>query len=169
MQPIAQDTAVPHRLPRQEASDDQLLDLWLHGRPPHAERAYAADADRFRAYVGPLTTATLGHIHPRWRTAGRAGVASRFRSGFLTTTQVRRLVYAAATAAGLDERPSPHWLRHAHATHALERGGPSIWFRPHFGSHHRPLPARAANRQLVSLSASLRTTTMQPKEWITRY
>jgi len=26
------------------------------------------------------------------------------------------------TAAALDERPSPHWLRHAHATHALERG-----------------------------------------------
>jgi integrase/recombinase XerD len=35
---------------------------------------------------------------------------------------VRRLVYAAAAAAGLDERPSPHWLRHARATHALERG-----------------------------------------------
>jgi integrase/recombinase XerD len=48
--------------------------------------------------------------------------ASRTRGGFLTTTQVRRLVYAAAAAASLDERPSPHWLRHAHATHALERG-----------------------------------------------
>jgi integrase/recombinase XerD len=48
--------------------------------------------------------------------------ASRNNDGFLTSTQVRRLVYAAASAAGLDERPSPHWLRHAHATHALERG-----------------------------------------------
>jgi hypothetical protein len=26
--------------------------------------------------------------------------------------------------AGLDERPAPHWLRHAHATLALERGAP---------------------------------------------
>jgi integrase/recombinase XerD len=48
--------------------------------------------------------------------------ASRNNDGFLTATQVRRLVYAAAGAAGLDERPSPHWLRHAHAAHALERG-----------------------------------------------
>lgn len=47
--------------------------------------------------------------------------ASRIAAGFLSTTQVRRLVYAAAAAAGLDERPSPHWLRHAQATHALER------------------------------------------------
>ena len=48
--------------------------------------------------------------------------ASRTMRGFLSTTQVRRLVHAAATATSLDERPSPHWLRHAHATHALERG-----------------------------------------------
>ena len=50
--------------------------------------------------------------------------ASRTRGGFLTPTQVRRLVYTAAKEASLDERPSPHWLRHAHATHALERGAP---------------------------------------------
>ncbi len=48
--------------------------------------------------------------------------ASRNGGGFLTSTQVRRLVYAAAAAASLEGRPSPHWLRHAHATHALERG-----------------------------------------------
>jgi integrase/recombinase XerD len=50
--------------------------------------------------------------------------ASRNAGGFLTSTQVRRLVYQAAKEASLDERPSPHWLRHAHATHALERGAP---------------------------------------------
>ena len=26
------------------------------------QRAYAAEAERFRAYVGPLTTTTLGHV-----------------------------------------------------------------------------------------------------------
>jgi len=84
--------------------------------------------------------------------------ASRTRSGFLTTTQVRRLVYAAA-AAGLDARRSPHWLRHAHATHALERGrghppGPGHP-RSRLGGHHRPVPPRAADRQLGALPASL--------------
>jgi integrase/recombinase XerD len=50
--------------------------------------------------------------------------ASRTQGGFRSPTQVRRLVYQTARVAGLEERPSPHWLRHAHATHALERGAP---------------------------------------------
>lgn len=49
--------------------------------------------------------------------------ASR-KSGPLTTRQVARIVRAAATRAGLDAPVSPHWLRHAHASHALDRGAP---------------------------------------------
>ena len=33
-----------------------------------------------------------------------------------------QIVRAAALRAGLTERVSPHWLRHAHASHALDRG-----------------------------------------------
>jgi integrase/recombinase XerD len=60
---------------------------------------------------------------------GAAGAAdpifrSRNGGGQLDTSQVRRIVYAAAGKAGLEKKVSPHWLRHAHASHALERGAP---------------------------------------------
>jgi integrase/recombinase XerD len=48
-----------------------------------------------------------------------------FRSrqhGALTSMQVERIVKAAAIRAGLPKEVSPHWLRHAHCSHALERG-----------------------------------------------
>lgn len=44
--------------------------------------------------------------------------------GPLSTVQAWRVVKAAAARAGVDLRTSPHWLRHSHATHALERGAP---------------------------------------------
>jgi site-specific recombinase XerD len=44
--------------------------------------------------------------------------------GALDPSQVHRLVKAAAKRAGLPEAISAHWLRHAHASHSLERGAP---------------------------------------------
>ncbi len=38
-------------------------------------------------------------------------------------SSVNRIVKTAAKRAGI-EKVSPHWMRHAHATHALERGAP---------------------------------------------
>jgi integrase/recombinase XerD len=49
---------------------------------------------------------------------------SRKGGGQLDTSQIRRIVYAAASKAGIEKRVSPHWLRHAHASHALERAAP---------------------------------------------
>ena len=40
----------------------------------------------------------------------------------ITARQAERMVKAAAERAGIKERVSPHWMRHAHASHALERG-----------------------------------------------
>ncbi len=242
----------------QARSDAHLIDLWLHNRSGHTQRAYRADADRFLLCVGhPLQAVTLGELqdfadslaalkpasrvrtlaavksllafghrlgylpfdvgralklpprreglaarileetdvqrmlaletHPRnrvllrllyasgirvaevcalrWRdvrprtdSAGQISVwgkgakertillpasvyqdlltlrrgapedAPVFRSrkggGPLDTSQVLRVVRAAATRAGIAARVSPHWLRHSHATHALERQAP---------------------------------------------
>jgi integrase/recombinase XerD len=42
----------------------------------------------------------------------------------LDRTQVYRIVANAAKRAGIQGKVSPHWLRHAHASHSLERGAP---------------------------------------------
>ena len=49
---------------------------------------------------------------------------SRKGGGQLDPSQVRRIVYAAARKAGLAQKVSPHWMRHAHASHALDRSAP---------------------------------------------
>jgi integrase/recombinase XerD len=49
---------------------------------------------------------------------------SRKGGGHLDTSQVRRIVYAASKKAGLEQKVSPHWMRHAHASHALDRRAP---------------------------------------------
>ncbi len=45
---------------RQADTDDQLLQLWLHGRPKHTRRAYQREAERFITFVEkPLRTVKL--------------------------------------------------------------------------------------------------------------
>jgi integrase/recombinase XerD len=50
--------------------------------------------------------------------------ASRKGGGQLDVSQVRRIVYAAGKKAGIEAKVSPHWMRHAHASHALDRNAP---------------------------------------------
>lgn len=40
----------------------------------------------------------------------------------LSVQDARQIVYRARDKAGVNEKTSPHWLRHSHATHALDRG-----------------------------------------------
>ena len=51
-------------IPGQQAGSDQhLIELWLHGRSRHTQRAYRADAGRFLAAVEkPLHHVTLGDL-----------------------------------------------------------------------------------------------------------
>lgn len=42
----------------------------------------------------------------------------------LSPRQIERIAKAAAVRAGVDARFTPHWFRHAHASHAIDRGCP---------------------------------------------
>jgi integrase/recombinase XerD len=47
---------------------------------------------------------------------------SRKGHGQLENKQVERVVIEAARRAGIEGNVSPHWLRHSHASHALDNG-----------------------------------------------
>ncbi|WP_199336475.1 tyrosine-type recombinase/integrase [Oscillatoria sp. FACHB-1407] len=47
-----------------------------------------------------------------------------YRGKALSRHQIQRIVREAAKRAGIEGAVSPHWLRHAHASHAIERGTP---------------------------------------------
>lgn len=71
----------------------------------------------------------------------------------LHPSQVHRLVRQAARRAGIGGNVSPHWLRHSHASHALERGAPVTLVRDTLGhsslsvtsvyAHSRPTDSSA--------------------------
>jgi integrase len=48
--------------------------------------------------------------------------SSRMGGGKLTERAVNSMVKRAAVKAGIDEDVSPHWLRHAHGSHAIDQG-----------------------------------------------
>ena len=47
------------------------------------------------------------------------------KGGPLSRQHIWRIVKEAARRAGLEQAVSPHWLRHAHASHALDNGAPT--------------------------------------------
>jgi integrase/recombinase XerD len=49
-------------------------------------------------------------------------VFAKRNGGRLTERAVNKMVKRAAEAAGINTAVSPHWLRHAHGSHAIERG-----------------------------------------------
>src|SRR6266700_3749261 len=59
--PVAEPTpaAVSLFIPA-DTSDEQLVELWLHGKSPHTQRAYRTEAERFLNFVArPLRAITL--------------------------------------------------------------------------------------------------------------
>jgi len=58
----------------------------------------------------------------RGEAAGADPVFKSRKGGHLDESQAWRIVRQAAQRAGIAGNVSPHWLRHSHATHALDRG-----------------------------------------------
>ena len=59
-----------------------------------------------------------GNLEPIFRSRKKSD------GGRLNPVSVTHLVKAAAVRVGLSEKASAHWLRHCHASHALNRGAP---------------------------------------------
>jgi site-specific recombinase XerD len=73
-------------VPRQAESDQHLIELWLHGRSRHTQRAYRVDARRFlEAVQKPLHHVTLGDLQQ---------FASRLVESGLEPTSVYRTMSA---------------------------------------------------------------------------
>lgn len=81
---------------RKGETDAHLVDLWLHGRTPHTQRAYRADVDRFPGVRGHAASECRPRRRPGvLRLTGRPGtqledahngrgeIATRLRPGYL--------------------------------------------------------------------------------------
>lgn len=64
---------------------------------------------------------------------GDAPVFVSCRGKRLDRTMAHKIVKQAAAAAGISEKVSAHWLRHAHAQHALSKGAPISLVRDSLG------------------------------------
>jgi integrase len=66
---------------REFTSDSQLLEIWLHGRSKHTQRAYRADVEHFLAWARkPFLQVTLGDLQQFADSLGELAPASRYRT-----------------------------------------------------------------------------------------
>jgi integrase/recombinase XerD len=73
----------------------------------------------------PIFASDYGRKCEAWLGPSSPSMSTRpVLSSSLSDRTVREIVLAAARRAGIAKRVSPHWLRHAHASHALDRGAP---------------------------------------------
>lgn len=75
-----------------------------------------------RIFLPPTVWSSL--IALRGEASDDAPIFRSRKGRHLHPSQVLRIVKAAAKQAGLKQAVSPHWMRHAHASHALDRGAP---------------------------------------------
>jgi integrase/recombinase XerD len=81
MRQVMPATTADAAVPAQAAGDAQLIDVWLHGRSPHTQRAYRSDIERLVAFGAgkPLRTLTVGDLQAFAGTLEALAPASRCR------------------------------------------------------------------------------------------
>ncbi len=106
-----------------------LMDRGTHQGRPAGQITLVGKGNVTRAVL--LTADTWRVLQDLKTEEGTHGFGRRvdpvFRSrkkGPLSRQQIWRIVRSAAQQVGLDKAVSPHWLRHAHASHALDNGAP---------------------------------------------
>lgn len=75
------------------------------------------------------------------------------KGGRLDASQVWRIVRNAAKRAGIDGNVSPHWFRHSHASHALERGASVALVRDTLGHSSLQVTSRYTHAKPDTSSA----------------
>ena len=129
------------------SEDTRIIDLWLASwTNPHTRDCCRRDAARLRwrnlrarGDAGPVTVygkngrtrsvalpaAIWAELSSLKGAAGPGEPVFPSRSGrFLDRGRIRVIVRRAAERVGVTAAVSPHWLRHAHASHALDHGRP---------------------------------------------
>lgn len=90
------------------------------------------------------------------RPAGAAGTDPVFvsqKGGSLDESQVWRIVATAAERAGIEGDVSPHWLRHSHASHAIDRGATVVLVRDTLGHSSLAVTSMYAHAKPTESSA----------------
>src|SRR5208283_799632 len=90
---------------------------------------FVASFSRRKIFLRPAKSTTSSTKSSNYRFQDgvpfRCPRPSRKGGGRLDASAVHRIVRNAARRAGVAGNVSPHWLRHAHASHALDRGAPA--------------------------------------------
>ena len=115
---------------------DEVMEREVPGRGTCGQINLFGKGEKERAVlVSPETWEEILELKERLEAEGKALVTDPVfpsrkrdretgRPGHLDPSQLWRIVKQAAKRAGLKKLPSPHWIRHAHISHALDRGAP---------------------------------------------
>ena len=99
--------------------------LWRNVRPRGDAGQITVFGKNGRTRAIVLTPALWSELTVMRGSASQEDPVFPSRSGRrLDRGRIRLIVRRAAERAGIQERISPHWLRHAHASHALDHGAP---------------------------------------------